>query len=95
MNADWAAALRFAALPGAASVLFERQFSTEDGTPTTKHRLTSFSISGAVIGDDRDYDLLKAAITPLEVLAAAEKDDDLKVQLNLATGRLQGLERGQ
>ncbi|MEM9571000.1 MAG: hypothetical protein AAF996_06015 [Pseudomonadota bacterium] len=92
MNADWVAALRFAALPGASSVLFERHFTTEDGTPTTKHRLTSFSISGAAIGDDRDYDLLKAAITPLEILAASEQTDDLRVQLDLETGQLQGLE---
>ena len=91
MSADWLAALRFAALPGAAVVLFERQTTVEDGTPTIKYRLTSFSGSGTIIGDDRDYDLLKAAMTPLESLAAAETENDLSVRLDLDSGQLYGL----
>ena len=91
MSADWVAALRFAALPGAVAVLFERQKTVEDGTPTIKYRLTSFSGSGAIMGDDRDYDLLKAAMTPLETLAAAESENDLSVRLDLESGQLRKL----
>jgi hypothetical protein len=94
MSADWIKALRFAALPGAVAIVYERRHALEDGTPTLKHKLTSFSATGAVIGDDRDYDLLKAAMTPLENLAAAQDHNDLTVQLDLETGQLQGLTQG-
>lgn len=91
MNADWVKALRFAALPGAVTIIYERRYAMEDNTPTITHKLTSISASGAVIGDDRDYDLLKAAMTPLENLAAAQDHNDLSVQLDLETEQLQGL----
>jgi len=91
MSADWVKALRFAALPGAVTIIYERRYAIEDDTPTIKHTLTSISASGGVIGDDRDYHLLKAAMTPLENLAAAQDHNDLTVQLNLETGQLHGV----
>lgn len=94
MSEDWAKALRFAALPGAVRVIYERHETREEDTPTTRHRLTSFSASGEVIGDDRDYDLLKAAMTPLENLAAAHDHNDLRVELDLESGQIRGLSKG-
>lgn len=56
--------------------------------PTTAHRLTSVSANGTVIGDDRDYDLLKAVMMPLEALSERETADPFNVSLNLQTGAL-------
>lgn len=94
MTENWKKALRFAALPGAAKVRFERKHSIENGTPSVQYRLTSVSQDGKTIGDDRDYDLLKAAISPLERLADAEDHEDLSVQLDLENGVIQGLGEG-
>ncbi|MEL6414656.1 MAG: hypothetical protein AAFQ15_06920, partial [Pseudomonadota bacterium] len=69
MRDDWRKALRFAALPGAAHVRFQRQNLVEENTPTVRYTLRSETQAGQVIGDDRDYDLLKAAMAPLEKLA--------------------------
>ena len=91
MNEAWIKALRFAALPGAVKVVFERQHFIEDGTPTTRYRLASISSSGAVIGDERDYDLLKAAMSPLENLADRYDHIDLKLELDMDSGHLSGL----
>ena len=88
MNQDWSEALRFAALPGAVRVRFEYETLIEDGTPTRQMRLTSYSQTGIPIGDDRDYDLLKAAISPLEALAERCAQEKLIVALDLKTGHL-------
>lgn len=89
MSDAWGSALRFAALPGAASVEFSRVHQIEDGTPTTRFKLRSIAASGQVIGDDRDYDLLKAAISPLERLADIEGPQDFTVSLDLVTGKIE------
>ncbi|MEM6555962.1 MAG: hypothetical protein AAF642_08815 [Pseudomonadota bacterium] len=91
MSAAWIKALRFAALPGAVKVTFACQRVIEDGTPTTRYGLASVSGTGDVIGDDRDYDLLKAAMSPLETLADAYDHTDLNLELDLGSGQLSGL----
>lgn len=83
----WIKALAFAALPGARQVTFSRESANEDGTPTTRYTLKSYGPDGAVIGDDRDYDLLKAAMGPLEKLSEA-KDSDFTVTLDLQSQTL-------
>lgn len=88
MSEAWIRALRFAALPGAETVIFERQATIEDNTPTTRFVLRSLDATGQVIGDDRDYDLLKAAMTPLERLADAEDQADFRLELELSSGVL-------
>lgn len=90
MTDAWREALRFAALPGAARVRFQRQNLFEDGTPTVRYSLRSETYSCEVIGDDRDYDLLKAAMTPLEKLAEGYAHDELIVELELETDALTG-----
>lgn len=79
MTEAWIKALRFAALAGAAKVRFEAQL---DGG-ARNYRLRSFSPSGRVMGDGRDYDVLKAVMTPLEKLADAEDNKDLNLELDL------------
>lgn len=91
MTETWTKALRFAALPGAVRIMFERQSVIENGTPTTRYRLRSVSETGQVIGDDRDYDLLKAVMTPLEKLAEAHTHNNLKLTFDLESGQLTGL----
>ena len=87
-DADWLKALSFAALPGAARVVFSRTHGVEDGTPTTRYTLRSYDGEGNVIGDDRDYDLLKAAMGPLERLSDTQANAPLEVTLVIATGEL-------
>ncbi|MEL6861318.1 MAG: hypothetical protein AAGL11_05725 [Pseudomonadota bacterium] len=93
MSEAWIKALSFAALPGAAKVRFERSELIEDGVPTTRYKLQSETESGAIIGDDRDYDLLKAAMGPLESLSEASGHKDLIVELDLKNKALTGLPR--
>lgn len=88
MMAAWRKALRFAALPGAARVQFRRQKLIEDGTPTVRYSLRSETQTGDVIGDERDYDLLKAAMVPLEQIAEHYDHDELMVFLDLETDSL-------
>lgn len=88
MTQAWIDALSFAALPGAAFVRFERRERIEDGTPTINFMLQSRTETGAVIGDDRDYDLLKAAMRPLEALSEAEGHADLILELDLKNKHL-------
>lgn len=95
MTDAWIKALRFAALPNAAKVTFECRKVTENGTPTTRYKLASVSIEGQVIGDDRDYDLLKAALSPLEALAETCDHADLTLELDLKSGQLSGLPVGR
>ncbi|MFN3213460.1 MAG: hypothetical protein ACE37M_10170 [Henriciella sp.] len=92
MSDAWRDALTFAALPGAARVRLERRSYVEDGTPTIDYRLTSFSADGETLGDDRDYDLLKAAMRPLEILAENHDHKDLRIELDLQTGTLSGFD---
>jgi len=75
----WIKALRFAALPGAAKVRFEAR----SGDGARHYRLRSFSPAGHVMGDGRDYELLKAVMTPLEKLADSEDNEDLNLELDL------------
>ena len=88
MTQAWIDALNFAALPGAAFVRFGRHERIEDGTPTINYMLQSRTEAGAVIGDDRDYDLLKAAMRPLEALSEAEAHADLILELDLKNKHL-------
>ena len=90
MKDAWRKALRFAALPGAARVRFRRQNLIEDGTPTVRYSLRSETQDGQAIGDDRDYDLLKAAMSPLEKLAELYGQDELMMDLDLETDTLTG-----
>ena len=71
MKEAWRKALRFAALPGAARVRFARRNSIEEGTPTVHYTLRSETQTGEVIGDDRDYAPLKAAMAPLILAISA------------------------
>jgi hypothetical protein len=84
----WIAPLKFAALPGAAMVSFSRTFTTEDGTATTNYHLESRRSDGTKIGDDRDYDLLKAAIGPLEKLAETHFEGDVRVVLDISANKV-------
>ena len=90
----WRKALRFAALPGAARVQFPRRTSVEDGPPTVHYSLRSETQAGEVIGDDRDYDLHKAVMTPLEKLAEHYDHEELSIELDLETGKLDAPEKG-
>ena len=67
-NTRWREKLDRAALPGATQVRFTWT-RTSDGQ---SFALASLDDDANVIGDDRDYDLLKAVISPLEALAEAE-----------------------
>ena len=93
MSEAWRKALRFAALPGAVRVRFAKQRLIEDGTPTVRYFLRSETQAGEPIGDDRDYDLLKAAMTPLEQLAEHSDHEQLTVELDLLSGQLTGLDK--
>ena len=88
MSEAWIKALRFAALPGAASVCFVKTAKNDAGTVSVTYRLRSFSETDETLGDDRDYDLLKAVMTPLEQLADASGQDHLSLKLNLRTNVL-------
>ena len=68
-NEKWKAALKRAALPGTVKVKFT--FS-KPAPNEMSYRLSCYDDKGSAIGDDRDYDILKAVITPLENLC----DDD-------------------
>ena len=85
---DWIKALEFAALPGAVRVEFSRSVGAEDGTPTVNYVLTSYDADGQKIGDDRDYDVLKAAMGPLERLSEARGEETFEVMLDLKTAEL-------
>jgi len=86
MSERWIRALRFAAMPEAAKVKFERRSENAASPNARQYRLRSFLSSGEVIGDDRDYDVLKAVMRPLEALADAEDHEDLRFELDLTTG---------
>ncbi len=83
-DARWRAALRRAALPGAASVTFEM---ASPAPGEIRYDLRSNTNDGQPIGDDRDYDLLKAVMRPLENLCTCE-DFPFKATLNIQTDAL-------
>lgn len=91
MSDAWIKALRFAALPGAAKVRLERRTSIEDETPTISYALRSETETGETIGDDRDYDLLKAAMRPLEQLSETEDHNEFILELDLKSSVLRKL----
>lgn len=92
MSAAWIKALGFAALPGSETVIFARKSGVTDGIPTTSYTLRCFDAAGQEIGDDRDYDLLKAAITPLERLADREDHANLTMELSISEGQLRQID---
>lgn len=81
----WRAALTRAALPGSGSV---KLAYTRPGPNEVSYQLTCLSAEGQVIGDDRDYDLLKAVMTPLEILCNCE-DAPFTAQINLQNNALE------
>lgn len=80
---DWEPALRRAALPGAARIRFGR---TSGGAgQSVSYSMNSYDADGDVIGDDREYDLLKAVFDPLERLSERIEGDFL-LELDLERG---------
>ena len=84
-EAAWIEKLRRAALPGAARVTFSKSVRPEENA--VSFELRSLNAAGKALGDDRDYDLLKAVIVPLERLAEANPNG-VRVELDIATGAL-------
>ena len=83
-EATWRRALRRAALPDA----LEAQFALTQSAPNQiSYCLICRDAQGRKIGDDRDYDLLKAVISPLENLCNCE-DAPFSATLNLETDQL-------
>ncbi|MEO1027645.1 MAG: hypothetical protein AAFX02_01185 [Pseudomonadota bacterium] len=89
MDDAWIKALTFAALPRAKTVEFSRSVGMYSGLTDIRYRLTSLDGEGNTIGDDRDYDLLKAAMGPLERLAENVVSEDFQISLNLNSGKLE------
>lgn len=85
----WSEALRRAALPDASLVRFGRS-STPDGV---SYSLNSYDGEGGVIGDERDYDLLKAVFMPLERLSA-QMDGEFMLEMDLGSGAVAQVEPG-
>lgn len=84
MSDPWNRALRFAALPGARKVTFEKHhIIAPDGQPVTQYRLQSFAAAGQRLGDDRDYDMLKAVMAPLERLASQADHEEFMIELDV------------
>ncbi len=80
---DWSEPLRRAALPGAARIAFGRTTSSDDRS--VSFSMNSYDADGDVIGDDRDYDLLKAVFSPLERLSET-MTGDFMLEMDLQTG---------
>lgn len=82
LKSDWINRLNRAALPGAAEVELVR---THPEPNAVNYRLRSLNAEGELIGDDRDYDLLKAIMSPLEKLAEQTLEHGrLRVVLDIA-----------
>lgn len=79
---NWSEALERAALPDAARIVFGRSTNADD--QSVSYSMNSYDADGEVIGDDRDYDLLKAVFTPLEKLSN-EMDGDFMLEMDLTT----------
>lgn len=82
----WKKALMRAALKQAVSVKFSKTVTSKDNS--ISYELASYDASDKPIGDDRDYDLLKAVMTPLENLADTVQDDRFSMSLDLVSGVL-------
>lgn len=83
--AAWAEPLRRAALEGAARIRFGRTTDAEDRS--VAFSMNSYDPDGGVIGDDRDYDVLKAVFTPLERLSEGV-EGDFMLEMDLASGEV-------
>ena len=81
----WGDSLRRAALPGAARIVFGRTTQLDD--QSVSYSMNSYDEDGDVIGDDRDYDLLKAVFSPLERLSETI-DGDFMLEMDLASGKV-------
>lgn len=79
----WSEALERAALPDASRIVFGR--TTDAADQSVSYSMNSYDEEGRVIGDDRDYDLLKAVFTPLERLSE-EMDGDFMLAMDLDSG---------
>ena len=79
----WSEKLRRAALPGAARIVFGRTTKAEDRS--VSYSMNSYDAAGDVIGDDRDYDMLKVVFSPLETLSEAMEGDFL-LEMDLESG---------
>lgn len=88
LDEKWKKKLTFAALPGAVRVIFEWTANSDGWSYALKSR----DPEGQPIGDDSDYDILKARIGPLENLAEAEGyglvGETRRIEMDLATGAL-------
>ncbi|MEO0981572.1 MAG: hypothetical protein AAFX03_02840 [Pseudomonadota bacterium] len=82
---EWTKALRRAALEGAVRVEVSWMFKPGEAA----YQLRSVDAGGETIGDDRDYDILKAKMTPLERLAEASGSSKGRASLDLVAGTLE------
>ncbi len=80
----WIAALRRAAHPAAVTV--ELNWAFEPGE--SRYTLKSRGDAGQPLAEERDYDLLKAVMTPLENLAEASGASHGGVRLTLESDEL-------
>lgn len=87
----WEPALRRAALPGASRIRFGRSTSADD--QSVSYSMNSYDAEGQVIGDDRDYELLKAVFDPLEQLAR-QIDGDFLLEMDVESGEVRPVEGG-
>lgn len=87
-SAEWQKRLRFAALPGAVRVEFVWNATAEGSS----FALRSYDEAGKAIGDDSDYDILKARLSPLQGLAEregfAEAFAERSVSLDVSSGEV-------
>ncbi len=85
-ESNWKNALRRAALEGAIGVYFARKSNPAQNT--VSFMLKSVDKSGHVIGDNRDYDELKAVMRPLESLADKMRSDSFEVVLDVKSEKI-------
>lgn len=85
---NWSEALERAALPDASRIVFGR--STNASDQSVSYSMNSYDAEGQVIGDDRDYDLLKAVFTPLEALSN-DMDGDFMLEMDLSAKQVRRL----
>lgn len=81
----WIAALRRAALEDAHRVEFGRETKS---VMEVSYTLNSYDADGEAMGDDRDYDLLKAVFSPLERLSET-MPDTFMIKLTLGLDELE------
>lgn len=88
---DWAGPLERAALPDASRIVFGR--STNAADQSVSYSMNSYDAEGRVIGDDRDYDLLKAVFTPLESLSD-QIAGDFMLEMDLSSTQVRDVSGG-